>query len=224
MTHGAPGAASRHPTTLAAVDFELTPEDWEDANLAHLKTSRLQKQAIGTTRALFVALFAALAVMTLLIGEPLAALMLGFAGVGMSALARPLHEHNLRRAVRKLGEDGLANGTFGPHRVSITADGLVNSTPAYEWLVRWSAVEEVRLQDGMFLIYIGPNAFMVVPESAFPDGATTRAFADAFYRHAVGSGNGEVEAAARSGPAPYDATHGTKEAEDAGYAGVGAEG
>jgi hypothetical protein len=208
MIQHASEATTPPRAAVAAVEFELTPEDWEDANLAHLKASRLQKQAIGKTRTLFVALFAMLAAMTLLVGEPLAALMLGFAGIGMSALTRPLHEHNLRRAVRRLGRDGVANGTFGPHRVAVTAEGLVNATPSYEWLVRWAAVEEVRLQDGMFLIYIGPNAFMVIPESAFPDGATTRAFADAFYSHAGGSDSlpGRSEVGARPGDATEPVT------------------
>jgi len=189
----------------AAIEFELTPEDWEDANLAHLRSSRLQQQAVGRMRAAFLGLFGLMAAMIALTGLPVAAMAVAFAGIGMTALTRPLHERNLRIAVRKLGKDGLANGTFGPHRVAVTEEGLVNATPSYEWLVRWSAVEEVRLEDGMFRVYIGPNSFMAIPESAFPDAATTRAFADAFYGRVAGGDPPTLRAGEWASPLSRDA-------------------
>ncbi len=76
---------------------------------------------------------------------------------------------------------GITNGLFGPHRVELRDEGVLDSTTGYEWLTRWSSIERVEEANGTFMIYSGPNAFLPIPASAFRDSTILRAFGDRFF-------------------------------------------
>lgn len=165
----------------AVAEFELTPEDWEDVNAVHLFESALHGHIVRKTRVLAGLLFLTLALLCLVLGSAWAAMLFGTAGLAVPTLVGPSHRSAQRRALRKLTQQGIANGTFGPHRVEVRDDGLFHATHAYESLFRWHAIEEVKERNGHFLVYIGPNAFLPIPATAFPDSKSLRGFADAFY-------------------------------------------
>jgi len=178
-----------------AVEFELTPEDWEDVNAVHLFDSSLQRRALGRSRVAIGLLFATLAALMALLGFGMGAVVFGAGALAMPALMGPMHEHAQRRALRKMAEEGISVGTFGRHRIEVRSDGLFHATHAYETLLRWHAIQEVKSRDGHFLVYFGPNAFLPIPDTAFPNAETLRRFADAFYER-VGPRRGNVEGAA----------------------------
>jgi hypothetical protein len=169
-------------TPECAVEFEFTPEDWESVNADHLSRSPLQKKALRQAQTVFVAGFGLMGVLSLLAGLGFMALVWAIGGLSMGALIGPIHRSSQRKALRKLGVDGVANGTFGPHRVEVRSDGLVDRTPDSEWVVRWHAIERVTEHDGTLLVYNGPNSFLPIPRTAFRDSETLRSFADGFYR------------------------------------------
>lgn len=185
-----------------AVEFELTPEEWEAANAAHLSSSPLQVQLLRRTRRTTSILFAALAVLNLAMGSVTYAVLWALAGVFFAASLDRIHRSGQRKALRKLGEQGIANGIFGPHRVEVREEGLVDSTTHYEWLIRWSGIERVREENGTFLIYNGANAFLPIPSTAFPDSDSLRRFADAFYRRLALHGDGAAVRAEPGLPEP----------------------
>jgi hypothetical protein len=87
---------------------------------------------------------------------------------------------------------GIANGMFGHHRVELRAEGVLDVTSGYEWMTRWTAIDRVEEVNGTFLVYTGPNAFLPIPSSAFPDADTLRAFGDRFYGSLERSGTAPV--------------------------------
>ena len=165
----------------AVAEFELTPEDWEEMNAVHLFDSSLHHQLVGRTRVVSVLLFMTLAALSLLLGFTIGAIIFGATGLVVPALIGPMHRHAQRRALRKLGEQGISNGTFGHHRVEVRDEGLFHATHAYESLIRWHAIEEVKEKADSFFVYTGPNAFLPIPVTAFPDSDSLRGFADAFF-------------------------------------------
>jgi len=167
---------------VAAVEFELTPEEWVEVSLQHGWRSKQLREARGKVRVLLVALFAALALLMVLLDSPsLAAIWLLGGGVLVAALD-PLLRSSQRNQLRKFAASGIANGTFGRHRVELRPEGMLDATTGYEWLTRWQSIERVEESEGSFLVYTGPNACLPIPHSAFRDADSLRRFGDAFYR------------------------------------------
>ena len=169
------------PEPLACVEFELTPEEWVEVSLQHSLEHPMTRKAMGRVRALFAALMVVLALLTVLGGfGSLALVWILGGGVAFAALG-PLLRHSQQTHFRRYAEQGIANGTFGHHRVELREDGFLDATDAYERLTRWPAIERVEQGEHAFLIYMGPNAFMPIPHSAFADSAALRRFSDVFH-------------------------------------------
>ena len=167
---------------VVAVEFEFTPEDWATANATHSWNSELTKKALKQMQVLFGLIVGLMALLMLLGGSAVGALAMLLAGALLVGVLRPLVRHSQRRHIKKVADLGLINGIFGPHRVELRDEGILDSTSGYEWLVRWSAIEDIRESDGSFLIYSGANSFLTIPSSAFPDTETLRTFGDRFFQ------------------------------------------
>jgi len=167
--------------SLAAAEFEITPEDWEEVNAVHLFDGPLHGELVRNARAVSFLLFVALSALTLLLGWPFGSVLFLAAGLVVPVFVGPLQESAQRNALRKLGKQGVSNGTFGHHRVEVREDGLFHQTDAFDVLVRWHAIDEVKERADYIFIYTGPNAFLPIPVTAFPDSASLRTFADAFF-------------------------------------------
>ena len=168
-----------------SVDFEITPEDWERVNGEHLFANPIFRQTTRSLRIVVGLLLLTLAALTALLGSSSAALFFLIAAPLMVAGVGPLTRHAQMNSLRKLSRQGISAGTFGPHRVEIRPDGLYHRTEAFESVIRWHAVERVEEVAGHFFVYTGPNAFLPIPATAFPDSETLRDFADAFQKRMV---------------------------------------
>jgi len=166
---------------LPAADFEITPEDWEEVNLAHLLESPRYAEATSNSRVIGGLLFATLAVFSAVLGSTTAALMFAIAGPPFVYFLGPLLRKAQKDALGKLRKEGVSNGLFGHHRIEVREEGLFHSTHAFETLIRWHAIDDVREVAGHFFVYTGPNAFIPIPVTAFSDSESLRAFSDAFH-------------------------------------------
>lgn len=164
------------------MEFELTPEEWVEVSLAHSSKSPQVREAMRNVRILFGALVVLAALISLLDGAGTAALLWLIAGGVVMAVMGPLLRASRRKQFRQYAETGIAHGMFGPHRVELRPEGMLDSTEGYEWLTRWSAIDRVEEGDGAFLVYTGPNALLPIPHSAFRDSGSLRRFGEAFFR------------------------------------------
>jgi len=164
-----------------AIEFELTPEDWAEMSVAHARKSPLMKAAMRRVRVSFAIIVACLALIGVLEGSMgLAVTFLLTGAVGM-ALMGPALRSGRRKQTLKYAREGIANGTFGHHRIELLPHGMLDSTEGYEWLTYWSSIDRVEEGEGSFAIYTGPNAVVIVPHTAFPDSASLRCFSETFY-------------------------------------------
>jgi hypothetical protein len=164
-----------------SVEFELTPEEWVEVSIQHHAGSAEVRRAERTAMGLFVTIVLVGALLSLVSGSGAASLTWLLAGGIGIALLRPLIRRAREKQFGQFARSGITNGLFGPHRVELREEGVLNATEGYEWLVRWSAIERVEEGEGSFLVYNGPNSFMVIPHSAFRDAAGLRRFADVFF-------------------------------------------
>lgn len=164
-----------------SVTFEFTPEDWVAVSVRHYASSGEVRSAERTVLGLFVAIVVLVALLSLINGSSFMALTSLLLGGVAAALVPPLLRAGRKKQFTRFAEAGITNGLFGTHLVELREDGILNVTDGYEWLVRWSAVEKVDEGEGSFLVYNGPNSFMVIPHSAFRDSESLRRFADVFY-------------------------------------------
>lgn len=170
-----------HTPEPESVEFELTPEEWIEVSVQHSSTSPQVREAHRTVQILIGALIVLAALISVLDGSATAGLIWLFVGVVVMAFMRPALRAGQRKQITKYAQTGITNGMFGPHRVELHPEGLLDSTDGFEWLARWSSIERVVDGEGCFLIYTGPNALLPIPHSAFRDSAALRRFSDAFF-------------------------------------------
>lgn len=162
------------------VDFEITPEDWEEVNAEHVFASPIYREATRSVRVIVGLLVLTLAVLTFVLGSSSTAFFFLLAAPPLVAGVGPLTRSSQRESLRKLARQGIGNGIFGSHRVEVRPEGLFHATDAYECLLRWHSIERVEEMAGHFFVYTGPNAFLPIPVTAFRDAESLRDFADAF--------------------------------------------
>lgn len=187
-------------TTALAAEYEITPEDWEAVNAAHIFDSPLYVDLTRKSRIVGGLLFATLSLFTLTLGSGTGALLFALAGPPFVYFVGPLQRKAQVNSLNRLRKQGISHGLFGPHRIEIREEGLFHATSAHETLIRWHAIDHVREIDGHLLVYTGPNAFLPVPITAFPDADRLRAFAHAFHER-LGAHRPNERAALRSGGA-----------------------
>ena len=185
---------------VPAADFELTPEDWEEVNAVHLLGTSLFAEQVTSARVLVFLLFMILATLMVVLGSTLGAVLFGATSLVAPLMVGPLQEKAQRQSLKKMGEQGISAGTFGHHRIEVREEGLYHETSAYEVLMRWHAIADVKDHGNYLFVYTGTHAFIPIPTTAFPDQASFRRFADAFMRKALGASGGQGTL-----PSPEDA-------------------
>jgi len=85
----------------------------------------------------------------------------------------------IRRAILQLLKDEKpGKGQLGRHRIVLSQEGLVESTPVGESRTSWAGVDRVEQDAHNIYIYTSPAAAHVIPKRAFRDPQE----ADAFYQ------------------------------------------
>lgn len=175
------------------VEYELTHDEYVDACGHHMAKSPLVQGPVRRMQFLVFLLCVTIGLLQLLAGWPVAAGLMVVAGVVLALGAPAITRRAQRRQLLRTAASGLVNGMFGPHRVTLLPEGIRDETEGYEWLVRWSAIEGVAEAGDVLMIYLGTNAFLPVPITAFPDRATALAFRDRFLElSAAGRGDAPV--------------------------------
>ena len=173
-----PGLSALEAITL---EYELTPEEWVAAMGLHHDATHVRRGDVRRLQAITGGLLGAVAV---------GAWIMGFwVTAGIWATISLAYVHSIpgqlkRQARLHLGRtagEGVIAGLFGTHRIELRAEGIADITSGYETVFRWNAVEGVDHEEGLFIIHVGPHAFIPIPDSAFGGPEELRAFSDAFY-------------------------------------------
>lgn len=199
--------------TVPAAEFHLTPEDWEEVNAVHLLGTSLYAEQVRSARTLVFALFMTLAVLMVMVGSSLGAVLFAATSLIAPFLVGPIQEKAQRQSLKKMGEEGVSNGTFGHHRIEVREEGLFHETSAYQILMRWHAIEDVKDRGDYLFVHTGTHSFIPIPNTAFPDTAAFRHFADAFMKKTLDARHGRP-AISSAGPQPAVAGSGAAPGKD----------
>lgn len=66
--------------------------------------------------------------------------------------------------------------TMSEHRLALAPDGVRTTSPHYDNLYRWSALEEVTVHDEVIVLWVEPAAGALVPRCAFSDSVAETQF------------------------------------------------
>lgn len=174
--------AADAPQDPLTVEFHLTPEEWVDVAMEHNRQSEYVRRSVRQGQRSLGLLVLLLGVLGFVAGYGSSVLLWLFAGAVGVALFPKLSERSQRKHYESFAKSGIANGMFGAHRIHLRDDGLLDETEAYERLTRWHAIDRVEEGPGAFMIYLGRDAFLPIPHSAFRDPETLRAFGERFFQ------------------------------------------
>jgi len=82
----------------------------------------------------------------------------------------------LRRNATKLHKEGQNRGRLGRHTMTLTPDGIVDTTEFGEERHTWSVVEKIAEDENYVFIYMSATSAHVIPKRAFAHQAALDAF------------------------------------------------
>jgi cbb3-type cytochrome oxidase subunit 3 len=157
-------------------EYEITKEDLSAFNLYHHRHSPTARRQY--LRSWFVPAFIWLFVCTGIWyladrerGTPLRTfldLLPLFSGIPLYLLYFPwAYRRKLRKIVAGMVSEGQNRGLFSRHRVTISADGVTDSSELGQTSTAWRAVERVAAAEEHAYIYTNALAAVIVPRRAF---------------------------------------------------------
>lgn len=72
---------------------------------------------------------------------------------------------------------------LGPRQITLTDEGVKESSPRYESLTRWQCIREVQLTDHHLFLMVDNNAAIIIPRRVFNPGLDAGRFAGEVSRH-----------------------------------------
>jgi len=160
------------PSGSALISFEFGPDDVVAFNLYHHAHSPGTQRMATIVRFVPPALFMLLAMYEVVrhgVRSPMTTMTLAIAIVVMLpwTLLFPLFFRRiLARQVQSMLKEG-SKKSFGKMSVELTKEHVVETGPAEERRVKWSAVEKIAATEGYLFVYVSPIAAIVVPRRAF---------------------------------------------------------
>jgi hypothetical protein len=84
---------------------------------------------------------------------------------------------------RNLSQREARSPAFGPHRMSITADGLVDETPVTRHFYEWIGIERIEADDQFIYVIVDSPLFYMVSKRSFTSEEKEREFYLALLDH-----------------------------------------
>jgi hypothetical protein len=155
-----------------SIDFEIGREDLVAFSLFHHRSSPANRQRL---RLAMVALSLIMAtVLALLVyyalRQPeywLPAVVVVMALVFVLVRFPQIQERNLRNLVERMYGEGRNLLLYGPRRVGLSPQFLNNSSPYFQSVTRWIAVEKIAVSENALYIYNSSVSSVIVPRRAF---------------------------------------------------------
>ena len=160
-----------------AIRYEVTVEDLVEFSLFHLRQSKAQQQV--QRKGYF------LTIIFILIGTYLGGgfgqifkpffwyailPVMGFLTLGFILIGRWLRPRAVRRAVRRLYDEGANPGLVGLHKVTVNDRGIHEESEVGESRVNWEGITRIVSSDSHTYIYIGAAQAHVIPKASIREG------------------------------------------------------
>lgn len=153
------------------VQFDLALADYIAFSLHHATHAPTMRKSVRSLRFGLPALWLALVLLPVALGEPFGGLEAAFAVMALLwvIFLPSFLRWSVQRNATRYYERGLVNGQLGPHRVELTETGIRDSTPVSDFHMAWSGVERVAEGPDHLFVYLGAHAAHIIPKSALGD-------------------------------------------------------
>lgn len=152
--------------------YELTEQQFVDFNLYHAKHSKAVQRSLTVQRLLIPAIYLAMPfVMAPIFDWSVVSLLIPFViFAALWIVFFPAYFYwNIKRASRKMVNEGRNQGLLGHHQLFLDAEGVREVTTNGEAHVRWSGIEKYGEDERNVYLYNGAMSALIVPKHAVPD-------------------------------------------------------
>jgi len=160
------------------IQFKLTEEDFLNFNLYHVKHSKTATRALRLQQFLIPLLYVLAAFIFSMIGDmPFLFLLVPFLvlSVVWIFLAPKFFYSSVMRNVKKMLKEGKAGGITGNYTMTLTEEGLAESTPIEEKKTRWDGITSFQEDDDYFYLYNSAVSAYILPKRALKNIGDIRA-------------------------------------------------
>jgi hypothetical protein len=110
--------------------------------------------------------------------------------IGLWIVGYPrLAEKQVKRTVERWFKDDRARLRFERATLTVTTDGLIESSELERTHVDWRAVRKIERTDSHLYVWFGGGKAFIVPRRVFPDDATYQGFAKKLERLRTSAGD-----------------------------------
>ena len=149
------------------IKYNLTEEDYIHFNLYHIKNSKSAIRSLNVQRFLTPVFFILLSYIISLVGDtPFLELFIAFFITGILwILFYPKYFYStVTRRIKKFIREGKNGGLLGEHILSMTDEGLVESTSNGQTKVDWSGIIGFKEDNEYFYLYNSSISALILPK------------------------------------------------------------
>lgn len=164
------------------IKYNLTEEDYLNFNLFHVKNSNTVKRALNIQRFLFPVLFIVISYLFSKMTE------ISFLGVFIPFLLisilwvifYPKYFYRfIIRNTKKLIREGKNEDLLGEHRMTLSEEGIVDTTSNKETKVTWSGIQMIKEDEHSIYLYNSSVSAYILPKKDLHNVEETKALIQA---------------------------------------------
>lgn len=152
------------------INYDLTKEDYIEYNLHFISTSQSMKKSIFIQRYIISLIFLVSPFIAVKItNAPLTYWIVVFIVVYVLWVAFYVRflKRSVKKRIEKLVAEGKNTNIFGNHSLTLTEEGIIETSSSGEAKTNWSAVEKVYDTEKYLYIYISSINAYIIPVRAF---------------------------------------------------------
>jgi len=149
------------------IKYNLTEEDYIHFNMYHIKNSKSAIRSLNAQRYLTPVFFILLSYILSLAGDtPFLELFIAFFITSILwILFYPKYFYSsVTRRIKKMFREGKNGGLLGEHVLSMTNEGLIESTSNGQTKVNWSGIISLKEDNQYFYLYNSSVSALILPK------------------------------------------------------------
>lgn len=161
------------------IKYNLTEEDYIHFNMYHIKNSKSAIRSLNAQRFLTPVFLILLSYILSLAGDtPFLELFIAFFITSILwILFYPKYFYSsVTRRIQKMIRDGKNGGLLGEHVLSMTDEGLVESTSYGQTKVNWSGILSLKEDNEYFYLYNSSVSALILPKREIANEEEIRSF------------------------------------------------
>lgn len=166
-----------------AITFTNTLDDIIAFNMYHVRTSRVtRRMRFWATWGITVVLLGLALVLSLLSGSISSLIWMGAWAIFYLSYSLSTYNRRIRKATRRMYEEGKNKGVLGKHTIRIDEDGLHETSEVSEGKTLWSGIERIGEDENYLFVYVQAMMAHVIPKHRI-DAGDLASFTEELRRH-----------------------------------------